>query len=995
MTISSQITSIVYPANGVQTAWNFNFLIPSDSAGNALVQVLVENSDGTSAILVPSSYSISGVDNPTGGTVVYPLTGSPLQSGQTIVIMRAVPYTQLTAVSDQAFFPHTVEDVADWLTMQTQQLAEVDARALQFRPGDAGVGFLPPVNLRKGLVLGFDATTGAPVAVASGGGGGGSSAWSALTGVPNIISAIDVLTPASGQIVEFLSGTTAHMIATPSFAQNFSFAALTGVPGSISSLAAGIPASGQIWEYLGPSSGHFIATPSGGGGGGNVSGPGSATVGHLVTWNSGAGTLIADSGCLPSANGYSLISAANYAAMRGLLGIGALGLLGDLSTVLLAGAGLAINTTAGVSTLSVSSTPSANTWDPANKSANITLSGGNQTATATSSAAFNGVRGTQSKNGLKVYFEVTITPTSFLDDTFVGCQPSGVLVTGTVPGGQGGSNLGWAVSDSGVVFAVGGNYHAVQGSTNWTAGPRALTWQIAVDMAAAKVWVKPVSGTGSTKWNNITGADPATGAGGLAFNSGTDFFTWAGLSIDGATASAVSNTGGSSFLGSIPTGFTAWDSAAATPGVTTVNGRAGAVSLTGTDVSTGLGAVLNNGTTGKLAAGTGVTFSYNGGTDVLTISAPGGGSGVSSFNGRSGAVSFGAGDVAPVLSAGSGITLNNLGATVQISATGGGGGGVPINYNGAAENSITTAQSATTNTTNLNNLISTLNTAGGGTIWINGSGAYNINGTINLKSNVNIIMDAGAWLTWTGAAGGTMVASSITAVLVNCTLRLNLDEGTSFTGTAFFLHSAQYNDIIVEAQGFNSGSIFAQIWADSTAGEHPHGGRNTVFNRFTFRHHGQCQYGIIINGLTSGFGGQAQGVTDNEFRSCQFNDVVFRGIKINEWADTNTFSGNTYAGLSGLNGIGLVINEGRTNNYSVYNTVFQHFAIDTFGTGLNRKGVVLFESKMIVINQYFQDPQAEAGAFTNTAGLSYLINMCDPGANTMTQHYLGWTSATP
>lgn len=60
-----------------------------------------------------------------------------------------------------------------------------------------------------------------------------------------------------------------------------------------------------------------------GGGGGDVQGPASSTNSELPLFNSTTGKLLKNSGCVPSANGLSLISAANYAAMQTLLGIGA------------------------------------------------------------------------------------------------------------------------------------------------------------------------------------------------------------------------------------------------------------------------------------------------------------------------------------------------------------------------------------------------------------------------------------------------------------------------------------------------------------------------------------------------------------------------------------------------------------------------------------------------------------------------------------------------
>lgn len=979
MTISSQTTSIIYPGNGSQTTFTFNFQIPSDSAGNAQVMILIVNSNGTNASIPPSAYTITGLDNPAGGVITYPLSGLPLQAGQQIVIERAVPYTQLVAVSNQAFYPHTLEQIADTLTFETQQLAEVDARTLQFLPGDTGLGFLPPVALRKGLVLGFDPTTGAPIAVTGGSGGGGSSAWSALTGVPAIISAIDVITPVAGQILEFTGPTTAHLITTP--VQNFNYSALAGVPGAIAAIsAASAPASGQIFEYLSATTGHFIATPGGGGGGG-ITGPGTTHIGSLVTWNSVTGAAISDPNIIPSANGYSLISAANYAAMRGLLGIGAVGLLADVSTIVLAGSGLAAVTVGGATTLSYAgATPSPNSWNPADKTSAITLSGSNEIATATANS-IQGVRGTTSQSSGAVYFEMTCSAMNPVggSDAYKLCGLADIgygLTSGLQPGDQGGSNTGFSVwmDKNGVGIDVGGTIFHSGGSsfnTGWIGATRALTWQFAVDLTNRLLWIKPAAGTGSTTWNNSGTADPATGAGGISFVGGVALYPVAAIWFDNGGAITV-NTGASAFAGSPPAGFTAWDSAVPAAGVTSVNGRGGVVTLTAADVSTGFGAAVG----GALAAGSGISLVTSGGVTTVINTGGGGGGGVTTFNGRAGAVALGVSDLAGLIVAGANVTVTNTGSALSIASSGGGGGGgVPISYYGAAENSITPANSAATNVANLNALISTVNAAGGGTIWFNGAGAYNINGQIILKSNVSIMMATGANLTWTGSTSGgaIMVGTSITDVVVNCKWELNLDEGTAFNGTMLYMHSFQYCDLSVEGLGTNTTDVFAQMFADSTAGQHPGGGRNTVFNRIRLRHHGEVGTGLIYTGLTSGFGGGPQGFTDNTFYDMQFNNVTTRGIKGNEWADSNVFNGNTYIGLSGANSIGVIINEGRTNNFTIYDTYFDHIAVDIFGSVGGRIGVVFQESEGMVVDQILIGPTFEGGSFIGSNCTSYQV----------------------
>lgn len=66
---------------------------------------------------------------------------------------------------------------------------------------------------------------------------------------------------------------------------------------------------------------HTFTFTSAGGGGGGVVGPVSSVNGELVAFNGTTGGIITNTACVPSANGFSLISAANYAAMRTALSL--------------------------------------------------------------------------------------------------------------------------------------------------------------------------------------------------------------------------------------------------------------------------------------------------------------------------------------------------------------------------------------------------------------------------------------------------------------------------------------------------------------------------------------------------------------------------------------------------------------------------------------------------------------------------------------------------
>lgn len=133
MTLSTTSNTITYVGNNAATTFTFAFLIPDASS---VVVTLADIAAGTTQVLDPSLYSITGLDNPAGGNVTYPLSGSPIDTNHSITIQREVALVQETTLSNQsAFYPVTVEDALDYLTMITQQLNEKISRALSFPVG--------------------------------------------------------------------------------------------------------------------------------------------------------------------------------------------------------------------------------------------------------------------------------------------------------------------------------------------------------------------------------------------------------------------------------------------------------------------------------------------------------------------------------------------------------------------------------------------------------------------------------------------------------------------------------------------------------------------------------------------------------------------------------------------------------------------------------------------------------------------------------------------
>lgn len=129
---------------GAQTSWPFTFKV--FAAGD--IAVTIANSLGVeTALVLNTDYSVSvnpNQDTSPGGTVTYPLSGSPLPVGSKLTIIGNLPYDQpLDLPSGGNFSPLALENELDRLAMQIQQLRENLSRALQVRVTSGASVVLP------------------------------------------------------------------------------------------------------------------------------------------------------------------------------------------------------------------------------------------------------------------------------------------------------------------------------------------------------------------------------------------------------------------------------------------------------------------------------------------------------------------------------------------------------------------------------------------------------------------------------------------------------------------------------------------------------------------------------------------------------------------------------------------------------------------------------------------------------------------------------------
>lgn len=180
------------------------------------------------------------------------------------------------------------------------------------------------------------------------------------------------------------------------------------------------------------------------------------------------------------------------------------------------------------------------TWNPADKSAGITLS--NNNLTAAQSSGSNGVRGATALAG-KVYFEITPATMGGGTNEYGIASASAGLTSATTAQYAVVSNAGGNINTNGTSF----------GTITGTITTGAVIG-IAVDVSNKLVWFR----VGSGVWNSGGTANPATGIGGASFSSliGPPYpFYAAGFGSDSVTV----NFGATAFANSVPSGFTGVD----------------------------------------------------------------------------------------------------------------------------------------------------------------------------------------------------------------------------------------------------------------------------------------------------------------------------------------------------------------------------------------------------------------------------------------------------
>lgn len=131
---------------GAQTTWPFTFKV---FAATDIAVTIADSLGVETALVYGVDYTVTlnaNQETSPGGTVTYPISGSPLPVGSRLVIVGNLPYDQpLDLPSGGNFSPLAIENQLDRMVMQIQQLRERVARALQVSvTTNANVALPPP-----------------------------------------------------------------------------------------------------------------------------------------------------------------------------------------------------------------------------------------------------------------------------------------------------------------------------------------------------------------------------------------------------------------------------------------------------------------------------------------------------------------------------------------------------------------------------------------------------------------------------------------------------------------------------------------------------------------------------------------------------------------------------------------------------------------------------------------------------------------------------------
>lgn len=269
--------------------------------------------------------------------------------------------------------------------------------------------------------------------------------------------------------------------------------------------------------------------------------------------------------------------------------------------------------------------------------------------------------------------------------------------------------------------------------------------------------------------------------------------------------------------------------------------------------------------------------------------------------------------------------------------------------------------------------LNAVNAAGGGVVSTPPGKNCAVATTITLLSDT--VLAVGGEVTWTGSAAGPMFKTSTssatnrTGVISIGNALGKINPGTTLTGDIFSIDSG-WSDRFenLEIEGGSASVVVLDLHADVTPAN---SADNLAFGHFSnIKAVGQIGTGVKLTGTA---GGTPLVVTLNHFSDLSFANAQASCVNFVAWADTNNFK-DVYCQINGSGSDGVIFNSGTpSSNVGVYADSMAGIAIDTFGTGLNRTGIVFNNANQIYVQDFSQSPVAENGAYVNNGSGSYQI----------------------
>jgi hypothetical protein len=134
MTVASSVNLVSAIGNGVTTVFPYTFLMPEGT--HVVTLTTIATGIEGSPLVEGTDYTITGEDNPAGGSVTYPISGTALASTHKINIRREVAIAQPYDMTAQSGYdPETLEGVLDDFAMVLSQHAEELSRAYKTGTG--------------------------------------------------------------------------------------------------------------------------------------------------------------------------------------------------------------------------------------------------------------------------------------------------------------------------------------------------------------------------------------------------------------------------------------------------------------------------------------------------------------------------------------------------------------------------------------------------------------------------------------------------------------------------------------------------------------------------------------------------------------------------------------------------------------------------------------------------------------------------------------------